>query len=157
MCLGVAVARGNIFVSYINYDERVAYIRVYDIEGRDLGKRLGINPDGSSMFPFPDHVAVGRSGDKIFVSDCDTCTVSCLTGDGKLVYQYRDIDDNDNVIICGYVSHTVQVIKSGGLKHKTLLSSQDGISNPECVSFNPSDRTLVVGGENDKLLVYQMS
>ena len=163
-CWGVAVAACKIFVSCYNYDDKVGDIRVYDLEGRDMGKRLGINPDDSHMFRTPHYVAVGRSGDKIFVSDCDACTVSCLTGDGKIVYQYRDrelegllVYDNDNVIVCGWGSDTVQVITSAGEKHKTLLSSEDGIYNPQCVSFRPSDGTLVVGVDRNKLFVYQMS
>ena len=168
-CRGVAVAAGKIFISCYNYDEKVGDIRVYDLDGRDLGKRLGINPDGSNMFRCPQYVAASRSGDKIFVSDwsASTNTVSCLTSDGKLLYQYRDddlegprgllVDDNDNVIVCGYACNTVQVITSAGKKHKTLLSSQDGKSYPRCVSFRPSDGTLVVGGDIYKLMVYQMS
>ena len=168
MCWGVAVAAGKIFVSCYNDDDEVGDIRVYDIEGRDMRKRLGISPNGSIMFRRPPNVAASRSGDKVFVSDWFTHTVSCLTGDGKIVYQYRDddlegprgllVDDNDNVIVCGGYSNTVQAITSAGKKHKTLLSSEDGISYPLCVSFRPSDRTLVVGsGLSDKLLIYQMS
>ena len=167
-CRGVAVADDKIFISCYNYTDWVGDIRVYDIEGRVLVKRLGINPDGSSMFRWPQYVAVSWSGDKIFVSDYNTITLSCLTSDGKLVYQYRDmelkgptgllVDDNDNVIVCGYYSNTIQVITSTGKKHKTLLSSEDGIKRrPVCVSFRPSDRTLIVGGNNNNLLVYQMT
>ena len=178
-CWGVAVAAGKIFVSCYNDDDKVGDIRVYDLEGRDLGKRLGINPDGSNMFnpdgskmfSCPEYVAASRSGDKIFVSDRDTNTVSCLTGDGELVYQYRDrelerptgllVDDNDNVIVCCYASNSVQVITSAGEKHNTLLSKKEGILNPQCVSFRPSDGTLVVYCDlydtSDKLHLYKMS
>ena len=170
-CWGVAVAAGKIFVSCYNSVDQVGDIRVYDLEGRDLGKRLGINPDGSNMFRCPWYVAASRSGDKIFVSDVATDTVSCLTGDGNIVYQYRDkelkwlrglfVDDYDNVIVCGYDSNTVQVITSAGEKHKTLLSKKEGILNPQCVSFRPSDETLVVYcfscDTSDKLHLYKMS
>ena len=167
MCWGVAVAAGKIFVScYGSFDE-VADIRVYDLEGRDLRKRLGINPDGSNMFRWPHYVAVSRSGDKIFVSDNHTHTVTCLTGDGNIVYQYRDselrwphgflVDDNDNVIVCGWGSDTVQVITSAGEKHKTLLSKKDVIYWPRCVSFRPIDGTLVVGHFENTLQMYKMS
>ena len=152
MCQGVAVAAGKIFVSCYNYDDKVVEIRVYDLDGRDLGKRLGIKPDGSSLFRRLEYIAVSRSGDKVFVSDLRTNTVSCLTSEGTIVYQYRDdeliypqglfVDDNDNVIVCG--ANTVQVITAAGKKHKTLLSRNDGISKPQCVSFRPSDGTLVV-------------
>ena len=158
-CHGVAVAAGKIFVSCYNYDDNVGEIRVYDLEGRDLGKRLGINSDGLALFRRPKYVAVSWSGDKIFVSECSTDTVSCLTSDGKIVYQYSDdelkgpqglfVDDSDNVSVCGLLSNTVQVITAPGEKHSTLLSREDGISDPNCVSFRPSDGTLVVGNNSD--------
>ena len=167
MCWGVAVEAGKIFISCYKYGDKVGGIRVYDLKGKDLRKRLGINPNGSNKPRWPHYVAVSRSGDKIFVSDMNTDTLSCLTGDGKMVYQYRDremisprrllVDGNDNVIVCGYYNTTVQMITSAGQKHKTLLSVKDGIYCPQCVSFRPSDGTLLVGGFNDKLLMYQMS
>ena len=165
-CRGVAVAADRIFISCYNYDDKVADIRVYDIGGRDLGKRLGINPNGSHMITDPSYIAVSRSGDKIFVSDYETDAVSCLTSDGNIVYRYRDkelrrphglfVDDNDNIIVCGWLSATIQIITAPGQKHKTLLSSS--IWSPLCVSFRPSDGTLVVGCYlSGKLLVYKMS
>ena len=167
MFYGVAVAAGNIFVSWYDHGDVAADIRVSDLEGRDLDKRFGINPNGSNMFRYPEYIAVSRSGDKIFVSDWATKTVSCLTSVGKIAYQYRDdwvavssgllVDENDNVIVCAFRSNTMQVITSAGQKHKTLLSSNDGISHPWCVSFRPSDGTLVVGSDEKRLLVYKMS
>ena len=166
-CSGVDVAVGRIFISYNDFIDKVGDIRVHDLEGRVLGTKLGISPNGSNMFRRPDFVAVNRSGDKIFVSDYDTNTVSCLTSDGKIVYQYRDkelrgsagllVDDNDNAIVCSWWSNIVQVIQSAGNKHKTLLTSEDGIDRPQCVRFRPGDGTLVVGGEGNYLLVYNMS
>ena len=166
---GVAVAAGKIFLSCYNSGDNVGYIRVHDIDGNDLGKKLGYHPCGSDVFRFPEYVAVSRSGNKIFVSDGYSYRniVSCLTFDGKIVYQYREddlnqpqgllVDDNDNIIVCGCYNSAVVVITSAGRTHKTLLSTEDGISNPQCVSFRPSDGTLVVGGFSDKLLIYKMS
>ena len=142
-------------------------IRVYDLNGRDLRQRLGINPVGSSLFRKPEYVAVSRSGNKIFVSDWGTNTVSCLTSDGKIVYQYSYyvgleqthglfVDYNGNIIICNHSRNSVQVITAAGEKHKTLLSHDDGISEPRCVTFRPSDGTLVVGcWSSDNLLEYK--
>ena len=87
------------------------------------------------------------------VSDSNTHTFSCMTSDGKIVYQYRDhelrhlhglfVDDNGNVFVCGWLRGTVQVITATGKKHSTLLSSEDDISDPKCVSIIPNDGTLV--------------
>ena len=69
------------------------------------------------MFRRPLNVAASTSGDKIFVSDGDTHTVSCLTSDENIVYQYRNhdlvlprglfVDANDNAIVCGWSSRLV--------------------------------------------------
>ena len=172
-CRGIDVAAGKVFVSCYKYpDEDTSEIRVYDIKEMKLKERLGINPDGSSLFFRPYYVAVSRSGDKVFVSDWNTGIIWCLCSDGKEVYQYKNkvsqdgliepyglfIDDSDNVIVCGYSSKTVQIITAAGKIHKTLLSSKDGICRPRCVSFRSTDGTLVVGfGDSDHLLVYKLS
>ena len=168
-CWGVDVAVGNIYVSCYDIDETMAeiHVRVYNLEGRDLGKRININPAGSNMFRDPRYVAVSRLGDKIFVSDWTTNIVTCLTSNGRIVYQYRDdllrgpqgllVDDNDNFCVCGFDSHTVDVITSSGRKYKTMLSRKDGVSCPRYVCFRPSDGTLVVVGWKYKPLAYKMS
>ena len=169
-CYGAAVVAGKIFVSFYSIDtiDKLAEIRVYDLEGRGLGKRLGINPDGSYMFRKPFNIAVSRSGDKIFVSDEENNTVSCLTIDGKMVYQYRDkelksprglfVDGNDSAVVCYYYSRRIEVITAGAQKHATLLTSKDGISCPNCVSFRTNDGTFAVGcGYTNKLLVYKIT
>ena len=65
------------------------------------------------MFRFPEYVVVRRSGDP----GRGAHTVTCLTIDGQIVYQYRDaqllrprglyVDDYDSVIVCG--ESTIQV------------------------------------------------
>ena len=170
-CRGVAVAAGKIIVSCFKpFIQDSCELRFFDVEGRDLGTRLGNHPDGSNMFRRSEYVAVSRSGDKIFASDWETHTVTCLTSGGKIVYQYRDdelkapsglfVDDNDNVIVCGDCGSRsiVQVIAAAGKKHNTMLSSvKDGIFNPRCVGFRPNDGTLAFGCSlSDILLVYKM-
>ena len=164
---GVAAAAGKIFVLCGGINKKNE-IRVYDFEGRELLKRQVINLSGTNSFVFPFYVAVSRLGDKIYVSDRDTHTVSCLSSDGDILFQYRDdnlqrpcglfVDDKDNVIVCGDNSHTVQVFTSSGDIHKTLLTSKDGISNPICVGVRPDTGTLVVGcWDNEKISVFKKS
>ena len=166
-CNGVAAAAGKIFLlceSTSTKDE----IRVYDLEGKDMGERHVINLSGTNVFVSPFYVAVSRSGDKIFISDRDTHRVSCLSSNGDILYQYGDdglqrpcglfVDDKDNAMVCGDYSHTVEVIAAPGKKHQTLLTSKDGISNPICVSLRPLDGTLVVGcWDNNNLFVYKLA
>ena len=113
------------------------------------------------------YIAVSRSGDKIFLSERDT--VSCVTRDGEIVYRYSGEgfwlkglydDDNENVIVCCSWdnSTTVKIITAAGKNHKIIQNTKDGISNPHCVSFRPSDRSLVVGCHGRKnLFIYKLS
>ena len=162
-CWGVAVAADKIFVGGM-----LGEIEVYDVEGKNLGKRFGKNSAGSPLFKYSRYVAVSRSGEKIFVSDDKSNTVTCLTNEGKIVYQYRDeglrepcglfIDDKDNAIVCGYESNTIHVITPAGKKHKTLLSKKDGIIGPKCVSLTPDNGALLVNrGASEKMFVYKLS
>ena len=164
---GVAAAAGKIFVLCGGINKKNE-IRAYDFEGRELLKRQVINLSGTNSFVSPFYVAVSRLGDKIYVSDRDTHTVSCLSSHGDILFQYRDdnlqrpcglfVDDKDKVIVCGDYSHTVQVFTSSGEIHKTLLTSKDGISNPICVGVRPDTGTLVVGcWDNKKISVFKKS
>ena len=166
-CWGVAVATGFIYVMCDrgNYD---AELRVYDVSW-NLLKRIGINPDGTNnrIFEVGRYIAVSRSENKIFATDWETDTVWCLTTDGETVYQYRNealrkprglfVDEKDNVIVVGWKGDFVHIILADGCSHKTLLSSKDGISGPQCVSFRPSDGIVAIGTywKND-LLLYKM-
>ena len=165
ICWGVDVAVGRIFVSCFTYEKRDGEVRVYDLSG-NLKKRHGICKRGIYMFDYPDYVAVSRSGDKIFVLDWGTKTISCWRADGNIVYQYSDeelrfpcglyVDESDNVIVCDYASHNVQVITATGDKHRTLLSSKDGIKDLMCISFRPRDGTLAIGDNSNLLFVYKL-
>ena len=104
----------------------------------------------------------------MFISYSMAGTVVCCLTNGKIVFQYKDtdlktpsdlsVDDDGNIFVCGTSSNTVHVLTSAGKKHKTLLSSKDGISDPTTVSFRPSDETLVVCcRDNDKIFIYKVS
>ena len=164
-CRSVAVADGKIFV--FGWGSNTNEIRVYDLEGRYLEKRLGSNSDGPTLSKPGGFAHFSSSGDKIFVSHWDTNTVSCFTSDGNIVYEYSDdefrhpcelfVDDYDNVIACNGYGCTLQVITAAGKKHTTLLSREDGVCGPQCVSFRPNDGTLVVCCGNFDLKEYKMS
>ena len=105
---------------------------------------------------------------KMFVSDSETDTVRCFTSDGDVLYQYTDkelrkprglyADDKDNLIVCGYDSHNVQVVTAAGKTGRALLTAKNGLYCPSCVTFRPTDGTLVVGCDGrDDILVYKVS
>ena len=167
-CWGVEVSKEEIYVSCHNHPGDCE-VRVLDKQGNPK-RRLGISKDGSYLFSVPDYITVSTAGDRLFVSDCDwrRQTVTCIKVDGSVVYQYRDADlkepmglccdDEDSIMVCGFLSDNIHMIATDGEKYGTLLSSQDGLKWPESVAYRKSDNTLVVGCErSNNMLVYQLS
>ena len=153
MCWGVAVSGDDIYVSCRNYGAE-GEVRVLDKRG-NLKRRLGVNKDGSFLFTKPDYITVNTAGDKVFVSSLTQHTITCMTVDGSIIYQYRDkdlkyphglyCDDGDIILVCDYDSNNVQMITAVGKKAGTVLSVADGLKMPCSISFRKSDNTLFVG------------
>ena len=151
-CWGVAVAGMEIYVS-CHHGPGEGEVRVLDLSG-NLKRQLGVNNDGSYQFQSPNYLTVSTTGKKIFVSDCVTSIISCMTADGNIIYQYKDddlkypealfVDAGDNIFVCGWISHNVQVITADGRKFGTLISADDGIRYPSSIAFREADNMLVV-------------
>ena len=183
-CWGVEVSRDEIYITCHN-NPGEGEVRVLDINGK-LKRRLGVGQDGSFMFTFPCCITVNVSGEKIFVSDGGTHTITCMTVDGDVVYKYKDgdlrcpyglyCDSGDNILVCGCVSDNVQVITADSKKNhilvsscvqvitadgetnRTLLSSGDGLQYPCSIAYRDSDDSLLVGCQDMKdILIFQLT
>ena len=165
MCCGVAVSGDNIYVT-CHDGLGVGEVRVLDKQG-NIKRRFGVTNTGSILSTGPHYITVSTSGDKVFVSDFSTDTVTCMAMDGSTIYRYMDkdlkgpkgvyCDEGDNVLVCGYGSNNVQMIEAGGKKAGTILSAKDGLTEPISVAFRESDNTLIVGcHERNKILIHNL-
>ena len=169
-CWGVAVGKDELYVTCRNIILADGEIRVLGLDGK-LKRRLGVNQDWSFMFTWPYYITVNSSGEKIFVSDCetfyDTHTVTCMSVDGRVIYTYKDgsmrgpvgllCDSEDNILVCGRWSDNVQVLTDDGKRHCTLLTANDGLKDPYSMAHRESDNTLLVGFRSDHLLSFQLT
>ena len=164
-CWGVQVVEDLIYVTCHNNPGK-GEVLILDMNGT-VTHRLGQPDKKPSMFFDPSYITVCPSTRKLFLSDWSRDTVSCLLSDGTVVYQYKDeelrrpygvcVDGGGNVIVCGRRSNNVQVIRADGTKCCTLLTSQDGVSDPFSVAYRQSDNTLILGcAERNNLFVYKM-
>ena len=164
-CWGVQVVEDLIYVTCHNISGE-GEVLVLDMNGT-VTHRLGQPDKKPPMFSCPHYITVCPSSRRMFITDSSTATVSCLLSDGTVVYQYKDqdlrgpigvcVDGGGNVIVCGFSSHNVQVIRAYGTKCCTLLTSQDGVLAPYSVAYRQSDNTLILGCYNNKNpLVYKM-
>ena len=152
-CWGVEVSGDEIYTTCHN-DPGKGEVRILDLSG-NIKRRFGIKQDGSAIFISPFYISVSQSGKKIFVSDDKTASVTCLTVDGNIYYQYRHddfkwargliVDAQDNVLVCEQSSRTAQVITADGSKHEILLSSSELQHLPYSLAYRDSDDALVVG------------
>ena len=169
-CYGVYVASGIICVTCHDNNRKKdnftpGEIRVLDLRGNEL-KRLGGEKDGKLRFTWPDYVAVSSDGSIIYVSDQYNRTITAMSPDGVIIFQYRSddlqdrslyVDSECNILVCGYGSHNAQVITATGKKYKNLLISSDNIWNPDGIAYRPSDGTLVVGCcRQDELRIFKL-
>ena len=166
MCYGVEVVDGDIYVTC--HSEHMhsgdGEVRVLGQDG-NVRKRLGMNENRTFMFGRPDYVTVNARSNRIYVSDAEEYTVTCLMSDATVtcIYQYTDlelrwtggmcVDDEDNIIICGVDSNNVHVVTTTGKKHSILLTFRDGIKKPCSVAYRREDSTMIIGFPDDKVLI----
>ena len=166
MCWGVAVSGEEIYTT-CHDDPGQGEVKVLDLLG-NFKRRLGVNPDGSYLFNSPNNITVSASGEKIFVADRNTDTVTCLTPSGTVIYTYKDgdmtwprgliCDSGDNVLVCSQYSNNVHTISPDGNKYHTLLTSQDGLRDPYSIAYKENEDTLIVSCyESNKLLLFKLA
>ena len=164
-CWGVKVFRDDVYVTCHN-DPGEGEVKVVGLNGEDR-RRLGLNEDKSFMFTGPYYITVNRSGDKIFVTDENTHAVICMCADGNVIYNKTYLtmsrgtgllcDVEDNILVCGRLSHNVLVIGADGNLKSSLLTESDWLKEPMSCAYRDIDNTLLVGchGSNS-LLSFQL-
>ena len=151
-CWGVAVTSDRIYVS--QWRSGSSGVLILDSNGKELNNITTCQTNIKLRRLF--YVTLNRSGNKLYVSDCDTNQLTCMAAEGKPIFTYSDpdlkcprgivVDEDDNILLCGESSNNIHVIKSDGTKHKVLLSSTDGIKSPCGMAYCLSSRKLAIGG-----------
>ena len=128
-------------------------VQMLSLDGTVL-RRYGVS-NGWPMFIAPSYVGLSRDGTNIFVSDRDSNIVTCLNSQGHVIFQYSDrnlktptglfVDGEGNVLVCGYQSFNVHIIKQDGKRERILLSTKHGVECPLCISYRQNDGRLVIG------------
>ena len=166
-CHGVAVSGEDIYTTCLDNDHDHGEVRVMDLQG-NIKRRFGTNQDGSYLFDRPNYITISASGENVFISDWNTQTITCLTPNDRVIYTYTDdkirwprgliCDSGDNVLVCGQYSHIVHTISPDGNKNRTLLTFQDGLSEPYSIDYKESEDTLIVGCfHSSKLVLFKLT
>ena len=164
-CVAVDVSGGEIYITCGESEQ--GEIRILDMSCNERRRISLSRVMATYMLKKPRYIAVSAFSGKIFITDLETETLTCLTSDGQLVYQYKDekldrprgilVDSDDNVLLCYSDSHTIVVITPDGRKHGTLLSDKDGIKWPGALAYRTRDNTVIVGCYTDQLACIQLT
>ena len=166
-CCCVDVSGGEIYITCGEESEQ-GEIRILDMSCNERRRISLSRVMATYMIKTPLYIAVSAFSGKIFITDVETHTLTCLTSDGQLVYQYEDeevrfprgilVDSADNVLLCYSWSYAIVVITPDGRKHDTLLSHKDGIEYPYSLAYRARDNTVIVGCDHtDQLACIQLT
>ncbi|XP_052760095.1 uncharacterized protein LOC128202938 [Mya arenaria] len=160
-CKGIALSDGRL---YLIFKEPTPRIEVRTVNG-DILQTFDNTTLQKEVFRDPQCLIISRDDvSTIYVADNDSKTVSQLSLQGELLHTFShnalsqalvDVDGSQVIVVC-HDSNTVIVISGRDGRIKTMLGTNDGIKCPLTVAFCPTQKTLVVGGENDHVCVYKL-
>ena len=165
-CYGVAINGDEIYTT-CHDSPGESEVRVLDLQ-YNIKRRLQTDKYGSKLFiGSPFYISVSTSGERVFVADWSMNTITCLTSSGTVIYTYKHremtgprgliCDSGDNVLVCGCNSRNIHIISPDGKKISTLLTSKDGLKEPDIVVYKESEDMLIIGcWESDKLLLFKL-
>ena len=104
------------------------------------------------------YIYITTCGEKIYLTNRDTNTVTCYTIKGDKLWEYKDesVLNNGNVDVTSCNSESVVVIEPDGKQGRQILSSNDGLKNPIGILFDQSKNSLIVANCCGQCFLYQM-
>jgi DNA-binding beta-propeller fold protein YncE len=67
------------------------------------------------------------------------------------------VDNDGNVYVVGCQSNNVMVISPDGQRHRQLLASKDGLSNPDVLDYDKSTNRLLVVNQNGTAFLFDVT
>ncbi|KAH3750638.1 hypothetical protein DPMN_185166 [Dreissena polymorpha] len=111
--------------------------------------------------------AVSPTGDRLYITSPYQSKLLTLARDGRLLATFTDpalgvpeglhVTPAGQVLVCGYLSHTVlQVGWEGQSKLATLATQEDGVRWPQSVCYSSTTSSIIVGQWDDNILVFRV-
>jgi DNA-binding beta-propeller fold protein YncE len=115
----------------------------------------------------PPNSYITTCGDKIYLTNGTTSTVTCYTIKGEKLWKFKDlsvlrdprgvtVDNNSNVYVTSYSSNKVIVLEPDGRQGRQLISSEDGLKCPIGIYFDKSKNNLLVTNYKGTAFLYRM-
>jgi len=145
---GVNVLGSRLVVTYLG----PAAVEVVTQEGKRL-HRFDNKSAGRELFKQPWYVAV--SGDRVFVSDWSTNTITMLSDQLQLLATFSQPDllnkpngiislNDDQLLVCGMLSNNIVLLQPSSGRMSAILEEKDGVESPQALAFCHHSRTLYI-------------
>ena len=164
--------RGEIIiVDNLHDSQDLCSVLIYSQDG-DLLRTIENNED-VKYFDFPMYVTT-NSRDDIIVSDCIGRHISTFDSNGNFLFKctgYNDsekqtemrfyypcgvcTDSEDGVLLVDRYGHCVHRMTQHGQYDRLVLTSSDGLVDPRSIALDRKSKTLAVGDENGKVMLFK--
>ncbi|KAH3749118.1 hypothetical protein DPMN_183609 [Dreissena polymorpha] len=112
--------------------------------------------------------AVSHTWDKLYITNSSQHKLLTLARDGSVLATFTDpalqgpggihVTPAGQVLVCGYVSNTIiQVDDEGRKKLAILATKEDGVVFPQSVCYNRHTASILVGLNNNSILVFKVT
>jgi len=106
--------------------------------------RLDNTSAGRELFIYPWNVTV--SGDRVFVSDWGTNTITMLSDQFQLLATFSQPDllewpygiislNDDQLLVCGMLSNNIVLLQPSSGRMSAILEKKDGVEIPQALGF----------------------
>ncbi|CAC5403796.1 unnamed protein product [Mytilus coruscus] len=110
---------------------------------------------------------VTRFDKNIIYTNPENNTVTCSDFQGTTQWEFKEervlkgpqgisVDKNGNVYVVGAESNNVVVISHDGKRHRQILSSTEGITNPLALHYDQSSNSLLVANKQGRAFLFDV-
>ncbi|KAK3599419.1 hypothetical protein CHS0354_036438 [Potamilus streckersoni] len=151
-CWGITFVEDK-FVVTCDPSSATPNLKFFSLKGDEM-KCIMNDTNGPPLFKCPNYVITNQIKTLILVSDCGSNVITCLNLEGEVKFRYRhekldyptgmSTDCQGNVYICGKESHNIHVITEEGMFSRILLSNDNILHGPRCISFETNGERFIV-------------
>ncbi|XP_063418805.1 uncharacterized protein LOC134701594 [Mytilus trossulus] len=134
-------------------------------------KKISLTDDSASTIinsKLRDWSYVKTFNDTIIYTGRDQSTVTCTDMQGQIKWEFRNlsvlkyplgiaVDNSGNVYVIGRDSCNVVVISPDGQRHRQLLSTRDGLKEPNVLHYDLITNKLLVANVKEKAFLFDVT
>ncbi|XP_062569563.1 uncharacterized protein LOC134231598 [Saccostrea cucullata] len=148
---------GDLLVGMYRRDTVTGKVVRYNSTGENIQTIQHDNITGQGLYNRPIYITENRNGD-VIVSDVDRGAVVVTDRDGNYRFSYRGpppgsglhpwgicTDALSHILVCDYITESVQMLDSDGHYLTEIQTRQHGIDRPQGLSYDEDTHTLWVG------------